>query len=110
MSAALFHRERLLAYPGQRTLRLVAGALLTVSMVMVVLGVTVLENWLQALRYVVYWGWCAVFTIAALVVAFCDVVLVRRAGRQSRRNLFEQQILSEDLRQKLSASKDKPAQ
>jgi hypothetical protein len=45
-------------------------------------------------------------TIAAIVVAVGDMLLVRRASKRTRRELFRQQFMSSDLGEKLRKRRD----
>lgn len=68
-----------------------------VTLLMVFAGSVLLD---QALRehpliFLVYWGICGWFTLAILLLAFFDLLAVRSAGRQARREL-ENELISED--------------
>ena len=86
------NREKLPLSRGQIILRLFGGVLLTACALMVVLGTTVLTDWLVGPRFLLYWTWCLLLTVGAILVAFWDVLLVRRASRHTRRELFRQQF------------------
>ena len=107
MPASLLERDKPVAYRGQFLLRLLGALLLTASAVMVVLGSTVLSPRLAGLRYVTYWSWCFLITIVALLAALVDLLLVRRAGQKTRRQLVAEQFLSDDFVQKLRSNKDR---
>ncbi len=75
---------------------------------MVVLGVTVLMERLRGVTYALYWSLCFIVTVAALVIACCDLVMVRRAGRRVRRSLFEEQFMSEEFLRRMRRDRKKP--
>ncbi len=94
-------RDKLPVSRWQIALRIFGTVLLTASAVMVVLGSTVLAKRLQGPRFLAYWTWCMLLTMAAILVAFADMLLVRRASKRTRRELVRQQFLSPDLVEKL---------
>ena len=61
---------------------------------MVVLGTTVWREQLRGPRYVLYWSWCFLLLWITILVALFDLAMIRRAGRQRRRELFRQQFES----------------
>ena len=109
MRFLFFKREQPLVYRGRFFLRALGALLLTVSAGMVVLGNTVWADALAGMRYITYWSWCFAITIAALLVALCDLVLIRRAGQQTRRQLLAEQFLSEDFLRTIRG-KNRPAE
>jgi hypothetical protein len=89
--------EKLQLSRGQIVLRVTGGVLLTACALMVVLGVTIFAERLNGLRFILYWTWCLLLTFAAIVIALWDMLLVRRASRRTRRELFERQFMTDDL-------------
>ena len=75
--------------------------LLTACALMLVLGLTVLADRLHGPRFALYWSWCFLLTVAAIVVALVDMLLIRRASKQTRRALFREQLMTKDLIEKL---------
>jgi hypothetical protein len=78
----------------QIVVRILGGALLTGSAFMVVLGVTLLAGTLHGPRFALYWSWCFLLAVAAMLMAIWDLVLLRGAYRRRRRELFEQEFRS----------------
>ena len=85
----------------QRILRYIGAVVLSCCAVMVVLGSTILAERLHGPQFVIYWSWCLLLTIVAIVIAFWDMLLVRRASKRTRQELFQRQFMSEDLVEKL---------
>jgi len=83
-----------LTYRGKRVVRTLGTILITGCSLMVVLGATVWSEPLKGPRYVLYWSWCFLLWLATILVALLDLVMIRRAGRHSRRELFRQQFMS----------------
>ncbi|MGA2605614.1 MAG: hypothetical protein ABSG14_15455 [Verrucomicrobiia bacterium] len=100
------NRDKLPLTRWQITLRIIGAILCTASALLVVLGSTVLAKQLQGPRFLLYWTWCMLLTIAAIVVAVGDMLLVRRASKRTRRELFRQQFMSSDLGEKLRKRRD----
>ena len=107
MSADQSTPEKTLTYRGKAIVRAIGTILITACALMVVLGLTVLTNWLQGLRYAMYWSWCFLITTAAIIVALCDMLMLRRAGKQTRRQLFRQQFMTPDLVERLQKKDQK---
>jgi hypothetical protein len=84
-----------ITYRGKRVVRAVGTILITVCALMAVLGTTVWESELRGPLYVLYWGWCFLLLMITVFVALVDLVMIRRAGRQTRRELFRQQFESD---------------
>jgi hypothetical protein len=84
--------ESSLSYRGKAVVRAIGAILISACAAMVVLGVTVLSDRLQGPRYVLYWSWCFLVTALSLLVALYDMIMIRRASRQTRRDLFRQQF------------------
>lgn len=72
---------------------------LVVSILMLLLGETVLKHSLGKVSFLVYWMVCFVFTLMAIVFAFLDVAGVQRQAREQQRELLEETI-EEIARQK----------
>jgi TRAP-type C4-dicarboxylate transport system permease small subunit len=90
-------KDRLQLPTGQRLLRIFGGIVLSACAVMVVLGVTVLEDDLQGPLFALYWSWCFLFAILAILVALWDMILVRRAFKRRRRELFREEFMTEEF-------------
>ena len=93
-------RDKLPLSRWQIALRIVGTVLLTASAVMVVLGSTVLTKQLHGPRFLLYWTWCMLLTIAAIIIALWDMLLVRRISKRTHRKLFRQEFMSPELRKK----------
>ncbi|HUI05945.1 MAG TPA: hypothetical protein VL486_02955 [Verrucomicrobiae bacterium] len=89
-------RDRLPISLGQRVLRYVGAVILSTCAVMFVLGLTVLRQRLHGLQGVRYWTWCFLLALASIVCALADTILVRRAYKQTRRQLFREQFITTD--------------
>jgi len=72
---------------------------LVISLVMLVLGETVLRTSLNKIPFLIYWMACFVCTTMAILFSFLDAAGVQRKARQQQRELMEQTIL-EIARQK----------
>jgi hypothetical protein len=81
-----------ITYRGKRVVRVLGAILLTGCAVMAVLGSTLWQSQLQGPLYALYWSWCFLLLAITMLVALLDMVLIRRAGRQTRRELFRQQF------------------
>ncbi len=64
---------------------------------MAVLGVTRFASHLQGRSFVVYWSWCFLLAVAAILLAMVDLWLLRRAYRQSRRDLFAREFMTKEF-------------
>jgi hypothetical protein len=93
--------EKLPLPRGQRILRYVGAVILSCCAVMVVLGSTILAERLRGPQFLLYWSWSLLLTIVAVVIALWDMLLVRRASKRSRQELFQRQFMSEDFAEKL---------
>lgn len=93
--------ERLRLPFGQRLLRLFGGVILAICAAMVVLGVAVWDDELQGPLFAVYWGWCFLLALIAIVTGLWDLILVRRSFQQRRRELFRQEFMTDELVGKL---------
>lgn len=99
--------EKLPLSRGQIALRICGGVLLTACALMVVLGMTVLNERLEGLQFVLYWTWCLLLTFGAIVLALWDMLLVRRILKQTRRELFEREFMARGFGNKLPDKKDR---
>jgi NADH:ubiquinone oxidoreductase subunit 6 (subunit J) len=93
--------EKLPLSCSQRVLRYVGAVVLSSCAVMVVLGSTLLADQLHGPQFVLYWSWCLLLTLAAILVAIWDMLLVRRASKRTRQELFHRQFMSEDFAERL---------
>jgi hypothetical protein len=70
--------------------KMMSGTLIAAAL-MVICGVTVLQEVLSprehALRFIAYWLTCAWFTLATLLLALFDALMVRAEARARRRAL-----------------------
>ena len=80
--------------------------LLTACALMLVLGLTVLADRLHGPRFALYWSWCFLITVAAILVAMFDMLMIRRTSKQTRRALFRDQFMTKDLAEKLRKKPD----
>ena len=78
----------------QRARRKMMLGTLIVAVLMVIAGSTVLQESLDhrehTLRFIAYWFTCGWFTVATLLLALFDALMVRAEGRATRRKLREQ--------------------
>jgi hypothetical protein len=65
---------------------------LVISVLMLILGETLLRSSLGKVPFVLYWMVCFVFTALAIVFAFLDVAGVQRQAREQQRELLEKTI------------------
>jgi hypothetical protein len=72
---------------------------LIISVVMLVLGETVLRSSLSKIPFIIYWMVCFVVTAMAVLFSFLDVAGVQRQAREQQRELLEKTI-EEIARQK----------
>ena len=101
MAPATRKAEKLLLSRGQIVLRVCGGVLLTACALMVVLGMTLFNERLQGLQFVLYWTWCLLFTFGAVILALWDMLLVRRILKRTRRELFEREFMDQSFADKL---------
>jgi TRAP-type C4-dicarboxylate transport system permease small subunit len=90
-------KDRLPLTRTQRIVRIVGAVILFACALMVVLGVTIWEDDLRGPQFALYWSWCFLLAMAAIFVALWDAILVRRAFKQNRRELFRQEFMTEDF-------------
>src|SRR6266404_9898501 len=101
MAPATRKAEKLPLSRGQIVLRVCGGVLLTACALMLVLGMTVLNERLQGLQFVLYWTWCLLLTVGAVVLALWDMLLVRRILNRTKRELFEREFMNQNFAEKL---------
>jgi hypothetical protein len=89
--------EKLPLSRGQIILRICGGVLLTACALMVVLGLTILDQRLHGIQFVVYWTWCLLLTFGAIILALGDMLLVRRTLNRTRRELFEREFMNRNF-------------
>ena len=65
---------------------------LIISLVMLLLGETVLRSSLGKIPFILYWMVCFVFTGMAILFAFLDVAGVQRQAREQQRELLDKTI------------------
>jgi hypothetical protein len=65
---------------------------LIISVVMLILGETLLRSSLSNVSFVLYWMACIVVTFMAIVFAFLDVAGVQRQAREQQRELLEKTV------------------
>jgi hypothetical protein len=58
-----------------------------------VLGATLWRAALGGPLFALYWSWCFLCVLLAMVAAGIDLALLRRAARQQRRQLIADQLL-----------------
>jgi len=56
---------------------------------------------LQGLQFILYWTWCLLLTLGAVVLALWDMLLVRRILKRTKRELFEREFTNRDFAGKL---------
>jgi len=91
---------------GQHALRYIGAVIVSACAVMFVLGLTVLRERLHGLPLARYWTWCLLLAIGSIVCALWDMILVRRAFKHTRRQLFREQFMTQDLAEKLRKKPD----
>jgi hypothetical protein len=73
----------------QRTRRIAMAVLLSIAVVLIVLGSTLLEEWLaergHLLWFILFWMMCGWLTVTALLLAVFDVLMLRVQARQARK-------------------------
>ena len=95
------NRNKLPISRGQRILRYLGAVMLFACAVMFVLGLTVMRKRIHGLQLVRYWTWCFLLAVGSIVCALWDMILVRRAFKQTRRQLFRNQFMTGGLAEKL---------
>jgi hypothetical protein len=85
-----------LQYPGKFVVRTLGTIFLSGSVLMLVLGQTILADELFGPMLAIYWTWCFLLNLLAAIMAVVDMAMIRRAGQQSRRELFRQSFTPKD--------------
>jgi len=98
-------RDSLPISGGHRFLRYMGAVILSTCAVMFVLGLTVLRARLHGLQIVRYWTWCFLLALVSIICAVGDTILVRRAFKHTRRQLFRDQFMTQDAGNKLRKGK-----
>jgi hypothetical protein len=65
---------------------------LIISVVMLILGETLLKSSLSKVPFILYWMVCFAFTGMAILFAFLDVAGVQRQAREQQRELLDRTI------------------
>ena len=100
------NQDKLPLYRGQFVVRTIGTTLLITCSLMLFLGLTVFTDRLHGPRFALYWSWCFLITIAAILVALFDMLMIRRTSKQTRRALFRDQFMTKDLVEKLRKKND----
>lgn len=81
--------------------------LLLAALLMLFVGATLIEDFLSThlLAFILFWAACAWLTVAAVLLAAFDILVVSAAGRAARRQL-EQDILKAAQRGKKDDTDD----
>ncbi len=82
---------------------------LIISVVMLILGETVLRPVLGKMPFLLYWMICFVFTGMAIVFAFLDVAGVQRQAREQQRELLDKTIREIARQKEAKAGRSTPA-
>jgi hypothetical protein len=101
MGAASQNPDKPLCYRGQFVVRAIGSTLIVTCCLMLVLGLTVLADRLHGPRFVLYWSWCFLLTFVVILVAVFDMLMLRRETKRTRRRLFQEQFMTDELRKKL---------
>jgi hypothetical protein len=73
--------------------RWLAGTCLSLSLLMLVLGLTALTGWLaNSFQYLIYWTVCICLTVLAAITALLDLLLLRHQLREAQKLLIEQTL------------------
>ncbi len=92
---------------GQRILRVLGTILLIVCAGMFVLGLTIWEEDLRGPMFAIYWSWCFLLAVITIFIALWDMVLVRRAYRRQRRELFRHEFMTGEFVEKMRRAIEK---
>jgi hypothetical protein len=81
-----------------RARRVMMFYLTLASLALLFCGAVLLDRWLSArpLLFVAWWGVCAWFMLAAVLLAVFDLLLVRAAARREQRDLARKILSSDD--------------
>ena len=97
MAPANGQPEKLPLSRGQIILRICGGVLLTACALMVVLGMTILNERLQGLQFVFYWTWCLLLTFGAIILALWGYATGATHLNRTRRELFEREFMDRNF-------------
>lgn len=81
---------------------------LVISLLMLILGETLLRQSLSKIPFVIYWMVCFVFTAMAILFAFLDVAGVQRQAREQQRELLEKTIREIARQKEAKAERSNP--
>jgi len=81
---------------------------LIISVLMLILGETLLRSSLGKVPFILYWMVCFVFTGMAILFAFLDVAGVQRQAREQQRELLEKTIHEIARQKELKAGRSNP--
>jgi len=82
---------------------------LVISVLMLVLGETVLKSTLVKVPFLIYWAICFIATGLAVIFAFLDVAGVQRQARDAQRELLDKTIHEIARQKELKAQKRREA-
>jgi hypothetical protein len=88
--------EKLPLTRGHRAVRYAGSVVLSSCAVMLVLGLTGLRNELLGPRFVIYWASCFLLALVSMGFACGDMILVRRAYKRTRRELFRSEFMAQN--------------
>ena len=76
----------------QRTRRVTMGLLLAVAVVMIIVGSSLFETWLNehVIRFILFWLVCGWLTVTALLLALFDLLMLRLQARAARNALRQE--------------------
>lgn len=83
--------------------RWLGGIFLVIALLMLITGETALQHRLTPTAFLIFWGVCFIFTAAAMIVAFQDVLAQQRRARELQRELLEdtlREIVEKEKRRK----------
>ena len=80
-----------------RTRRWAMFILLLAALLMLFAGSTFLADSLTRWSFIIYWGICAWFTLAALLLALWDMLMVRAAAHRERRRIAKEILEQEAI-------------
>ena len=72
--------------------RIIGAVFLGLALLMLVLGQTVLSQYLKQVCYILYWLICTVLTLLAASVALVDLASIKKASREEQRELIEETL------------------
>ncbi len=82
-----------MAAPRSRTVRRwIGGIFLASSLLMLILGQTVLQSRLEGRVYIRYWLICFALTGAAALVALVDLLIIKRETKAEQKELLDETL------------------